>query len=60
MYVKTIEIGFYEPYTGVWVKGAKEIAFVNAHDEMETIKRWRKALNSRYDNECYVCTKEEE
>lgn len=60
MYVKTVEIGFYEPYTGIWVKGGKQMAFIDERDETLTIDRWRKVLNSKYNHECYVCAKEED
>ena len=53
MYVKTVDIGFYEPYTGFWVGGTKEVAFRDAADEEKTLNRWRKVFQLEY-GACYV------
>lgn len=46
--VATFKIGFYDPYTGIWVEGEKEFFVDGWHDMMNTQIRWKKALAARY------------
>ena len=42
--IKTIEITFYEPWTGIWVRGRNEYRFKDEKDLHDTCDRWAKAI----------------
>lgn len=46
--VATFKIGFYDPYTGIWVEGEKEFFVDGWCDMMNTKIRWKKALAAKY------------
>lgn len=46
--VTTFKIGFYEPYTGIWVEGEKEFFVDGWYDMMNAKIRWKKALAAKY------------
>jgi hypothetical protein len=46
--VAIFKIGFYDPYTGIWVEGEKELWVEGWNDMMNTQTRWKKALAADY------------
>ena len=52
--IATFKIGFYEPFTGIWVKGEKEFCVDGWHDMMNTKIRWKKTLAAKYDENIEV------
>ena len=43
--IRTVKLGFNEPYTGIWVEGKNEFHFHNEEDLKETVERWERALS---------------
>ena len=56
--VATFKIGFYDPYTGIWVEGEKEFWVDGWCDMMNTKTRWKKALAAKYGEPVEVECKE--
>ena len=46
--IRTVKLGFNEPYTGIWVEGKNEFHFHNEEDLKETMERWERALSRLY------------
>ena len=46
--IRTIEIEFYEPYTGIWVKGRNEYFFRDENDLARTVARWQEVLQEKF------------
>ena len=46
--INTIEIAFYEPYTGIWSVGRNEYYFRNEKELADTLNRWRTELTAKY------------
>lgn len=52
------KIGFYDPCTGIWVEGEKEIWVSGWNDMMNTKIRWKKFLTAKYNGNVEVECKE--
>ena len=48
--VRTIKIGFYEPFTGIWVEGKNEYWFKDKAELENTCSRWKMALREKYNS----------
>ena len=46
--IRTIQISFHDPFTGIWVKGKQEYHFTDEDDLTETCARWEKALKDLF------------